>query len=226
MTKPDWILGNEPVSERLNVRAELERFREDPVLPLALVIMAGSEKNQPWILENEPSRYLEAYEFYYLSLERFISEMSIVVRWDRGPRWVKGRGQKYTPTQRKVADKYHAIKKFIAYDFSNCLLHARILLDRIIPLSRHFLELVDGQLPSFTSFNEHKKFFERFQSPYGEHEKYAAHIRDKTDWFNMPLKVVRDRYIVHPSPKHMRVFGHAADYEYDLTLTLLVPDDP
>lgn len=176
MSKPNWILGNEPVPERLNVKAELKRFRENPVLPLLLVIKALPEENSPRILENEVSRYLEAYEFYYLSLERFIPEMSIALRWDRGLRWVRGRGRKYTPTQRKLADRYHAVKKFIVYDFFNCLLHARILLDRLTPLSRYFLDPIDGQQPSFTSFNKHRQFFKGLKSPFGRHEEYAAYI--------------------------------------------------
>jgi len=225
VSKPDWILGNEPVSEKLNVRAELKRFRENPVLPLVRIIETLSGENPPRILENELSRYLEAYEFYYLSLERFIPEMSLALRWDRGPRWVRGRGRKYTPAQRKLADRYHAVKKFIAYDFFNCLLYARILLDRLTPLSRHFLDSIDGRLPSFTSFSKHRQFFRRLKSPYGKHEEYATYIRENTDWFDMPLKAVRDKHVVHSGPQHMKVFGYVAGYEHDLTLTLLVPED-
>jgi hypothetical protein len=101
------------------------------------------------------------------------------------------------------------------------LIHGRILLDRAIALSRHFLT---GQtLPSFWSFNEHKKFFARLSTPFGGHEEYACYIRQHTNWFDMPLKFVRDKFVVHTGPKHMRFWGYPMG-GFELDLTIMLPD--
>jgi hypothetical protein len=111
----------------------------------------------------------------------------------------------------------------LEFDFFNCLLHARILLDRTIALSRYFLK--ENNPPSFGSFSEQKKFFRRRKQPYGSHEEYADHIREKTDWFDMPLKIVRDKFLVHAGPKHMRVFGYPGRGR-EFGLTIVLPNSP
>ena len=95
------------------------------------------------------------------------------------------------PRQRRVASDYHALQPFIGLDFINCLIHARIVCDRAIALARHFI--VGQRVPSFNSFHDHKRFFERLKQPYLPHEEYARYFRDETSWFDMPLKPVRDR---------------------------------
>jgi hypothetical protein len=218
MDNSEWLLGHQPLESKLNVRAELKRLRQDPIEPL---IQALGKEPGYLILQDEFSRYLEAYYFYYLSLDRFFHEMSVAVRWGKGPHLVRKYGGKYTPSQRKLAAQYNKIARFLEFDFFNCLLYARMLLDRTIALSRHFLK--GANLPSFTSFNDHKKFFQRQKTPYGGFEEYAAYIREQTDWFDTPLKAVRDKFLVHTGPQHLRVFGYPSN-GYEIRLMIMVPN--
>jgi hypothetical protein len=217
MGQQQFILGNEPLGCRPNVRSELARLRQEPLHELLAAIDSGT----PTIESNDQSRYQEAYWFYYLSLDRYLHGVSVAARYSKGPRWTN----KYTPSERKLAEQYRRVAPFLEYDLVNCLLHTRILLDRVAGLSRSFLE---GQrLPSFTSFNDHKKFFVKLTQPYGGHEEYAEYIRTGTDWFDMPLREVRDKFVVHASPKHMRFLGYPnGGYELHLNIMLPDSDDP
>lgn len=106
------------------------------------------------------------------------------------------------PQLRVIADKYSEIAPYTELEIVNCLIHARILLDRLTALSSRFL--TGGNRPSFKSFSDHKKFFLKLREPYGEHESHADYVRRGTSWFEMPLKEVRDNCAVHSAPKHMR----------------------
>ena len=59
--------------------------------------------------------------------------------------------------------------------------------------------------------------------PYEAHEEYAQYIRNETDWFEMRLKAVRDKFVVHAAPKHMRFLGYPAG-GYELDLNIILPD--
>jgi len=220
----DLLRGHEPLPQRLNVRNELRRLKQDPMLPL-LERLAGAERDPFLQVQDEFLRYEDAYRCYFLSLRRFLPEMSIAVRWTNGPRWKRRYFEKYTPSERRLAQKYHEVAPYLEIDFYACLLWARILMDRTIALSRHFLDEPDR--PSFTSFNQHKKFFAKLQTPYGAYELYAEYIRERTEWFDEPLKLVRDKFIVHAAPQHMKIFGYPTD-GHELGLAILVPagDDP
>lgn len=215
MGNDEFILGHEPITRRINVRRELRRISRDPLEPL--IKLVRGEKVE--ILSNDVSRYLEAYWFYYLSFERYLTEMSIAARYSKGPYWVSrsGGADKFTPAQRKLADQRRKIARYLEYDLVNCLIHSRILLDRTVGLAHYFLS--GKRLPSFTSFDDHKKFFLRF----GNHGAYGEYIRTKTDWFEMPLKTVRDKFIVHASPKHMKFMGYPSG-EWALDLNIFLPD--
>jgi hypothetical protein len=215
------IFGHEPIGRRPNVRRELLRLRRDPLERLLRTLDAG--KRGLLSLSNERSRYEDAYWFYYLSLDRFLREMSVAARHRNGPYYVRKYGGKYTPSERRLVAKYKQIAPFLEYDLANCLIHARILLDRVAGLSRSFLS--GGRLPSFTSFSDHKKFFEKLNGPYGAHEAYAEHIRIETNWFEMPVKAVRDKFIVHAAPRHWRFLGYGSGSDYELDLTIVVHDN-
>jgi hypothetical protein len=120
-----------------------------------------------------------------------------------------------------LAEQRKQVAPFLEYDLVNCVIHTRILLDRVAALSRSFL--TGQRLPSFTSFSDHKKFFTKLSVPYGAHEAYAEHIGNRTDWFDMPLKEVRDKFVVHSSPNHMRLLGYP-DGGYELDLNIILPD--
>jgi hypothetical protein len=223
MSKPDFLLGHEPVGGRINVRRELRRIRADPMLPLLDLI--GTEKFA--ILSSDKSRYEEAYWFYYLSLDRYLHEMSVAARYSKGPYWVRRSGGKarYTSLDQSLANQYRKAAPFLEYDLVNCLIHSRILLDRVTALARHFLK--GKRLPSFTSFNDHRKFFLNLSESYGAHDTYARYIREQTEWFEMPLKAVRDKFVVHAGPKHMRFLGYPdGGWELDLIIILPDSDDP
>ena len=129
---------------------------------------------------------------------------------------VKSR-QKYTPSEAKLTKKYRTVAPYLHYDFWNCLLHARILCDRVIALSRHFLK--GRNLPSFSSFAEHKKFFRKGNSLGHEHIEYGDYIANNTDWFDTSLKHVRDKFLVHALGGHMRVFGYAMSGDLSLIIS-------
>lgn len=211
-----WRFGNAPVDERLNVRRETALFRVDPLVPFLERI--GTEPVR--LIHDEPARYQAAYEYFYLSLCRFLRAMSFSIRWQKGPRW--SRGRRFGPRQRSVASEYHELQPFIELDFINCLIHARIVCDRAIALARHFI--VGQRVPGFNSFHDHKRFFEKLKQPYGPHEEYARYLRDEAWWFDMPLKPVRDQYFVHQGPQHMRFLGYQSDH--DLQMLIVLPNGP
>jgi hypothetical protein len=211
-----WQFGNEPVDEPLNLRRETARFRDDPLQPLLALL--GQERVR--LIQDEPARYATAYEYYYLSLRRYLRAMSVSIRWQRGPRWL--RGLRLGPRQRLVAAEFNQLVPFFELDFVNCLVHARMVCDRAIALSRHFLR--DQPIPSFNSFHDQKRFFTRLTQQYEPHEMYAAYFRDNTAWFDMPLKPVRDQYFVHQGPRHMRFLGY--DTDHDLQMIIVIPNGP
>lgn len=217
MEEASWLLGNEPVEEPLNVQRELKRYEKNPLYAYLHELTGGA----PDILVNELARYALAYEYFYLCLARYLTDMSVSIRWERGPRWIPRKHM--SSRQRQVADQFKERAPYFELDFANALIHARILCDRTIALSRYFL--VPPPHPSFQSFNDHKRFFLRQQSPYGANESYAEYIRNNTGWFDMPLKPVRDAYFIHQGPKHIRFLGYPAGTQ-DLQLVILHPRNP
>jgi hypothetical protein len=212
----DWVLGNEPVQERLNLRKELAQFR----CPLLTVLILRVDPEAfSFFDRSNAARCAEAFSLYYLSLERFLTYISLAARWERSLRWKKGRS--LSPRERELSKRYHTLSRYMTLDFYNYLLYARILCDRVISLARSFLD--ENPRPSFTSFADHKKFFGRLTSPYGRHERYAEYFRGNTPWFDMPLKPVRDKFIVHAGPPHMRFFGYESGSFSDLTMAIAVP---
>jgi hypothetical protein len=213
-----FILGHDPIGFRPNIRAELTRVRQDPLRELLEVIGGLND-----IFSNPRTRYQEAYWFYFLSLERCLHEMSVAARYSRGPEWVRrsGGAKRFTASQRKLAKRYNELAPFLAYDLVNCLIHSRILLDRVAGIAQSFL--TGQRLPSFTSFRKHKQFFTHLAEPYGIHEDYAEYVRERTDWFEMPLLELRDKFVVHAAQRHMRYLGY--DSEDELGLFIIVPDE-
>jgi len=217
MVIEDYLLGHKSPSGRPNIKKELKRIRTNPLRELLTLL----DKEDVKIVSDDFSQYWESYSFYYLSFERYLPSMSIAARYSKGPYWIRRSGGKYTESEQALADKYNAIKHFLAFDTNNCLLYARIPLDRTVALSRYVLN--ERQLPSFTSFNSHKKFFGKLHSKYGDHESYAEYFRTNTNWFDMPLKYVRDKILVHASPKHLKFLGYP-NGGYHLDMIVELPD--
>ena len=189
----DFIFGHKPLGCRPNIREETNRIRRDPLLPL----LEALGYDGIHVISDDMTRYVESYRFYSLSMERYLREMSIAARYSRGPVWVRKSGgtKKYSSAQRKLADEYDSIWKFLEFDITNCVIHTRILLDRVVSIARLFLT-ADSQ-PSYTTFSNHKKFFIKLKEPFGKHEAYAKYIREETDWFEMPIKYIRDKFLIH-----------------------------
>lgn len=203
---------NRAIGKRPNVRLEIARVKRDPMQ--SFFVHIGEEIN-PFV-SSDISRYCDAYQMYFLSVRRFMTSMSIVTRYMNGAHYKRKFGGKYSSYEKAIADKYREVAPYTEFDIANCLLHARILLDRVASISRRFLR--GGQLPSFTSFSDHKKFFQRLQGPYGLHEPYAQYLREYTPWFEMPLKEVRDKFVVHSAPKHSRFVGLPNNWEVELVI--------
>jgi hypothetical protein len=199
-----WPLGHLPLDQPLDYRKELRRLRLDPLA--AFIAERGGDRRFSHVFQDTTSRYEETFDCYYHSLKRFLPEQSLARRWLDGPYYKRKHGSRYTLAEQQLATRFNAIAPFLYLDFYNCLIWARILLDRMIALSRYFL--TEKNVPSFYSFADHRRFFQRLQTPYGTHEEYADYIRRNTSWFDQPLKHIRDLYLVHSSPPHSRIFGH------------------
>jgi hypothetical protein len=102
------------------------------------------------------------------------------------------------------------------------IIHACILLDRTITLSRRFL--TGHQLPSFTSFSKHKAYLSKTQGGLDvAHRAYVTQITESTDWFDIPLKVLRDKFLMHSAEKHMSFFGWNGMSKWDLEMLTMIP---
>lgn len=216
------VAGNLSVNKELNVQRELTLFRRVPLFTLINRIEPDRMKTKAISVgiglvcaSSAVDRFLNAYKLCYLSLARILPEMSDLIRGDYFYPYAKA--VRFNKSRRQLAKKYHAAERFFELDLLNCLIHFRILADRTIALSRHFLSR--SNVPSFTSFNQHKRFFTKHEygALYGTHEEYAEHIRMNTSWFDV-LKTVRDDFLVHNAPKHLSLIGYS---ESDLDLIIV-----
>jgi len=205
-------LGHTSVGRRLNVRREVARIKVDPLSEFL------SEAFPETRVDGPRSRYVDSYYLYTRAMERALIQVATCVRYRKGPYYVYRYGGKFGPGQRKLADKARALRPFMELDIATCVLFTRILLDRAIGLSRAFL--TGPQLPSFTSFNDHKKFFVRKPDALPQHSEYSEYMRECTAWFDSPLKYVRDKFIVHCGPKHSKWFGIGWEHDDDMLLTV------
>ena len=69
MANDDIVKGIPPLTSRINIEQELKRLEPNPLMPL-VTKLKGEKYIQ--IYSDEISRYLDAYLFFYLSLERFL----------------------------------------------------------------------------------------------------------------------------------------------------------
>ena len=220
----DWHFGHIPLNRRLNVRRELRRLRNDPLDPLLKLAREGRETI--WFLRDDVDAYEQAYYFYFLSLSRFLPASSLAWRCRYMKWWPRKSGGGFKlPYHQTLGSQYDKLLPYILYDLWNCLFHARILMDCTIRLSRLFLRR--GQLPSFTSFNDHKRFFRKHLATVLEHREYGVHISENTEWFDIPIKLVRDKFFVHAGPKHERLLAFPGSPPgFEIGLLILVPTKP
>ena len=200
----------------MNVRKTLRTLKKPP---LERTITRLSEQGySSLIFEDNLSLWSEGYSFYYLTLSRLLPEMSLARRVHAAKR-IDG---KHIAIQEKVAKQYNETSEYLLLDIVNFSLHSRILLDRTITLAQYFIS--GGNIPSFTSFNNHRKFFINQKNiPYPTHEPYAKYIREETEWFDT-LKLIRDKFIVHTQPLHTKWLGFSiVPQKQDIQLTIQLP---
>lgn len=201
------------------MKEELKYHRNDPLQPL--IAHLSERMGEVFERSTQLQRYSLAYSNFYASLARFLPELSIAARWSQSAMIARKHSLKYTPAERRIADKYNRVAPFLDLDFYNCLIHGRILMDRAVGFGRYYLK--GGRLPSFHSFADHKRFFTNLKGSYGSHEEYARYILERTGWFESVLKITRDQYVVHSGPKHVRLFGFAGATDMNLIILPHVP---
>ena len=173
------ICGNLPVEEPLNLKSEIERFRINPLGPL--IEFLGINK---LVVHGDIGSYYRAFDFYTLSLERVLCDISLSRRFRNQVQPYYGGSRKFSQNQLSISRKYRNQRKFFELDFTNYLIHTRILLDRTVRISRRFLS--GSKLPSFSSFSDHKKFFQNHPNAFKETQpEYRNRIVMQTDWFEM-----------------------------------------
>jgi hypothetical protein len=213
---PDTVVGHEPVTERLNVKNESRRFNTDPLSDFLTSI--GDEGAAFFF--GDVGRYVQAFSWYTLCLTRAFQQCSVARRSERELRWLPVT-VKYTLRQAQVARKLKSIGPYQELDYHNLIIHSCILLDRAIALSRRFLS--GSNLPSFTSFARHKKFLRANPTEVDSRFRdYADRLASTTDWFEIPLRVLRDKYLMHSAERHMSVFGWSTDKVWDLEMITII----
>lgn len=214
--QPDVVVGHTAVMDSLNVRNETKRFTSDPLQKLISAI----GDSDSIFTNGDIGRYLQAYSWYKLSLRRTLEQISLARRAHFDLHFYS-RNRKYSKRQKLLASKHNEIAPYTELDYQNLIIHTCILLDRVIALSRRFLN--GGALPSFTSFNKHRQFLKsKPKSLDSSYSEYTQTISNNTEWFSVPLKVLRDKYLMHSSEKHMAFFGWG-ESNWDLYMTTVIP---
>lgn len=216
---PDKVVGHKPVTETLNVKKEIKRFEKDPVEGL---IDRIQDKDSLFIFD-DVGKYIQAFSWYKLSLKRCLEHISIARRADSELRY-HPRNQKYSNRQKQIAERYKTIAPYLEIDYKNMIIYTCILLDRVIGISRRFLHC--STLPSFTSFNKHINFFEKHRGTLvDEYKKYGEKIVECNSWYKIPIKVLRDKYLMHSSEKHVSFFGWT-ETSWDLEMITVISANP
>lgn len=217
---PDKVVGHKPVETSMSLRAEVRRFSRDPLDTLFGVI----DDSDAAFIRDDVGRYRQAFSWYALSLERTLIQGSTARRCNSQLRY-HPRKQKYFAQQRILAAKLRQIGPFLELDYQNLIIHACILLDRAITLSRRFL--TGRQFPSFTSFSKHKAYLWKNPGMLDvAHAAYVARITGATDWFDIPLKVLRDKYLMHSAERHTSFFGWRGTDKWNLEMLTMIPASP
>ena len=208
---------NNPLKKRINVRNEIKRIRIDP---LQNYLETAYKNTEPGGIRD---RYEYAYYLYMRSMERIFEQISTSIRYNKGPYNAKQCGRKFTPGQKKIADKRRKLRPYFELDIATGLLQARILLDKLVGLSRSFLK--GPKLPSFTSFSNHKKFLLNEKNEISGHAEYVRYFREETDWFDLSIKYIRDKFLVHQGPKHWMFHGIGSVDENNICLSIILFQD-
>ncbi len=213
---PGHVVGHQPVTDSLNVRKEAHRFSIDPLNDFIAAL--GDE--DAIFFHGDIGRYRQAYSWYALSLRRSLQHCSTARRADKELRWHPV-NMKYSVRQKKIAEERKTVGLYQELDYQNLIIHTCILLDRLVALSRRFLH--GNNLPSFTSFRQHKKFFKSqlLNLPIKDRD-YAERLVSDTDWFEVPLKVLRDKFLMHSAERHLSYCGWSTKAQWDLEMVTVI----
>jgi len=213
---PEMVVGHKSISDTLNVRKESQRFGKDPLESLIHTI--GDE--DAVFMKRDIGRYLQAYSWYSLCLKRCFQHISVARRSYAELRY-HPKNEKYSKRKKQIAAKRNATGPYLEMDYQNLIIHACILLDRTIGISRRFF--AGGSLPSFTSFNKHVAFLSNNAGALGQpHKKYQEKLSSCAEWYNIPLKVLRDKYLMHSSEGHLTYFGWGKSC-WDMEMITVIP---
>lgn len=217
---PDGDVGHKPVSDRLNLKREMRRFCRDP-MDSCLTLINDREAQ---LFQGDIGRYVQAFGWYSLCLKRTLNLCSVARLYDKELRWHPV-NREFSLRQRGIVAKAKAAMPYIELDYQNLIIHAYILLDRTIAISRRFLQ--GGNLPSFTSFSKHKAFLKTNAGALSKHHgEYIYLIVNGTGWFEVPLKLLRDKYLMHAAERHVVFFGWHNGNDWDLTMTTMIGEHP
>ncbi len=209
------VVGHKAVGNSLNFNKETERFSKNHLEKLLVLFNDTSAE----FTNGDIGRYLQAYSWYVLCLKRALKHISLSRRVQAGLRY-HPRNVKYSSYHKELSHKYREFNQYIELDYQNLIIHSCILLDRVITLTRRFI--VGGNLPSFTSFNKHKQFLKKSPNPLDmNHHAYVKYISTETDWFEIPLKVLRDKFLMHSSEKYMSFLGWGQS-NWDLEMVTVI----
>ncbi len=213
---PDHVVGHEPVLESLNVHSESKRFGIDPLEP----IINQLKDSAAITFYGDIGRYLEAFSSYSLCIERCLNHVSLRRRF-RNELEYHPHYKPYSRRQTQIANKIKLFGQYLELDYQNLIIHACILLDRTIAISRRFI--FSSIKPSFTSFSKHIDFFSK-NSDLVEKElkEYHSIIISCLDWYTIPLKLIRDKYLMHSAERHMSIFGWGKS-KWDLEMITVIP---
>ncbi len=120
-----------------------------------------------------------------------------------------------------MVKKIELFGPYLELDYQNLIIHSCILLDRTIAISRRFISL--SKKPSFTSFSKHVEFFTKnTELVEKEFKEYQTKIVSCLDWYTIPLKLIRDKYLMHSAERHMIYFGWGRS-KWDLEMITVIP---
>ena len=117
------VCGNIPMEKPLNLKVEIKKFTNNPLNPLIKYL------NSSLVEHDDVGNYYRAFDNYFLSLERVLSHISIGSRFQRQVKPYYGGGRKFSIYQNTISRQYRSQRKFFELDFTNYLIHTRILLE-------------------------------------------------------------------------------------------------
>ncbi|PJZ66063.1 hypothetical protein CH371_11150 [Leptospira wolffii] len=211
----DVIFGHKSVSDKFNLKDELKQLKINPFSSLIDRIDPDA-----WgFIKSEGVRLVQSYEWYSFSLERVLTQISLARRYGKMLDNYKI-GKPYTTYQRKLTADFRMMVKFNELDYQNLIIHAVLFLNRTLAISR--LCWQDSLKPSFTSFNNHKVFLKKNREHMQKSALYADGFLNKTEWYEIPLKILRDKFLMHAAEPHSSMIAWGKS-DWDLDYIVMIP---